>query len=81
MTDRSVGMGCVVAYGLWTLVVLLLAAAWLLFDDVIAQHLAWTALATSAAAATATIRCYFVNANKLLRAAWEGGRESVLPFR
>lgn len=71
MTDRDVSFGCVVAYVMWTLVVVLLAIAWALDDEAIGR----TALALSAAAATATIRSYFVRQNQLMRNAFELGRD------
>lgn len=71
--ERSVTikLGCVVAYSFWiTTVVLLGSGTWL--SNLAAQN--W-GLAFSAAAATATIRQYFVAQNRLLRSAFEYGRE------
>lgn len=71
--ERSVTirLGCAVAYGLWLLaVVLLMVGTWA--DSAIWQN--W-GLCSSAAAATATVRCYFVTSNRLMRAAFEYGRE------
>lgn len=71
MTDRDVSFGCVVAYAMWALVVVLLVLEWTLECESIGR----TALALSAAAATATIRSYFVRQNRLMRDAFELGRE------
>lgn len=71
MTDRDVSFGCVVAYAIWALVVTLLAIAWAVESEALGR----TALALSAAAATATIRCYFVRQNQLMRNAFELGRD------
>ena len=72
MTDREISAGCVVAYGLWVCVVTLLATAW----AVNSEGLGRVGLAMSAAAATATIRSYFVRTNKMIRSAFELGREA-----
>lgn len=65
MTDRQISAGCAVAYLLWAAVVALLGLAWLMDND----DLGRIGLASSAAAATATIRQYFVASNRLIRAA------------
>lgn len=64
MTDREISVGCVTAAALWTVTAGLLVVG-------VALDEAWLgrlALAFSAASATATIRCYFVRQNALLRA-------------
>lgn len=71
--DKRLSLGSVIAYGLWALVVLLLAASWG-FDS---AHLGRAALACSAAAATAHIRQFFVTQDRLLRNAFELGRDSA----
>jgi hypothetical protein len=63
VTDRAINLGCVVAYLLWGVVVTFLAAGLILRD----QHIGQIGLGASAAAATATIRSYFVKSNQLLR--------------
>lgn len=74
----SVSAGCVVACGLWALMALLLGLAWA--DS--SLELAVAGLATSAAAATASIRQYHVVTNKMLRDAFELGRSNgVRPVR
>lgn len=73
MYNKKVSLGCVIAYGLWALTVILIAASWI-FDS---AHMGRTGLAFSAAAATAHIRQFFVMQNRLLRNAFELGRDSV----
>lgn len=73
LTDREVSIGCVVAYVLWGCVLLLLTLGWWLDEP----HLGQFGLAASAAAATATIRSYFVRQNRMMRNAFELGRDSA----
>lgn len=77
MTDRSINLGCVVAYSLWAAVVLFLGLG-LIMDN---PHVGQIGLAASAAAATATIRSYFVKSNQIIRNTLalrgEGGVRSV----
>lgn len=73
MYDKRLSLGCVLAYGLWALVTVLLAASWG-FDS---ADLGRAALATSAAAATAHVRQFFVIQNQMMRNAFELGRDSV----
>lgn len=75
MQDRTVSIGCAVAYGLWALSMLLLFGSWLVWDDHAADRMGQTALWAAAAAATGTVRCYFVAHNRLVRAAFELGRD------
>lgn len=75
LNDRKVSMGVVVSSVLWALVVLSLLASWLIYDTQLADRLGQTGLAISAAAATATIRCYFCSHSKLIRAAFELGQQ------
>ncbi len=63
MTDRSINLGCVVAYALWAAVVLFLGLG-LILDN---AHVGQIGLGASAAAATATIRSYFVKSNQIVR--------------
>ena len=72
MNDRPVNLGCVVAYALWAATVTLLGLSWLSGN----LHLAGAACAVSAAAATATVRMYFVTSNRMIRLAFEYGRET-----
>lgn len=65
--DKTVSVGCVVAYVMWSVAGVLLLFSWLIWEDQLASQTAWTALALSAAAATATVRCYFVSANRVVR--------------
>lgn len=82
MTDRAVNLGCVVAWSLWAVTGLLLLMAWLVWDEHWAEQIGWTALAFSAAAATAMVRCYFVNQNRMMRRAFELGQEArIHPLR
>lgn len=75
MDDRNVSMGCVIAYGLWVVVGLCLLFSWVLWDHQAAEHLGRAGLAASAAAATASIRMFHCRSNRLIRAAYELGRE------
>jgi len=63
VTDRSINLGCVVAYMLWAVVVSFLALGLILDNAGVGQ----IGLAASAAAATATIRSYFVRSNQIMR--------------
>jgi hypothetical protein len=78
-TDRrfSVSVACLLAYGLWVgaLVLLIVAAA------VESHPLGWFGLATSAAAATATVRMYLIRLHRMLRNAFELGQDSVRLLR
>lgn len=78
----TINLGCVAAYGFWLLTVLLLAIGTVL------EHMTWQnwGLACSAAAATATIRSYFVNTNRMMRNVFElgvdkGRSEAPTPLR
>lgn len=62
--DKTVSVGCMVAIVLWTLTVILLGISVALANDNVGR----IGLALSAAAATATIRTYFVRQNQLMRA-------------
>lgn len=71
--ERSVTikLGCIVAYGFWTATVVFLGiGTWI-------GNIAWQnwGLGFSAAAATATMRQYLVAQNRMLRNAFEFGRE------
>ena len=74
VTDRSVSLGCVVAYGLWAATVALLLVG-TLFHGLTWQN--W-GLACSAGAATATVRQYFVRQNRMMRNAFELGRDAAV---
>jgi hypothetical protein len=63
MTDRSINLGCVVAYALWAAMVLFLGLG-LILDD---AHVGQVGLGAAAAAATATVRSYFVRSNQIVR--------------
>ena len=77
--ERSVSAGCVLAYALWALVGLLMATAWVLAwgDPPRAPVLAWSGAATSAVAATVHVRQFFVTQNRLMRDAFELGKEAT----
>lgn len=75
MEDRATSLGCVVAYTLWTISGLLMLTSWLIWDDHLAEHLGRTGLIVCGAAVTATVRSYLVRQGRLLRAAYEMGRE------
>lgn len=62
--DKTVSVGCMVAIVLWTLTIVLLGMSVALANDNVGR----IGLALSAAAATATIRTYFVRQNQLMRA-------------
>lgn len=72
MTDRPVNLGCVVAYALWSLSASALLAAWM--NECV--MLAALACVLSGGAATATIRTYFVYSNRMIRNAFELGRDA-----
>lgn len=67
MTDRAIGVNGVVAWLLWTLAAVLLLVSWILWEGDAARHLGKTALFVGAAAVTATVRCYFVCTNRMVR--------------
>lgn len=79
MHEKQVNLGCVVACGMWlttfTLLVVATVGAWLDNWEVATLGIGF-GLAFSAAAATVTIRQFFVRQNQLLRDAFELGRES-----
>lgn len=77
MTDREVSMGCVVAYGLWTGALVLIALGGVVDHAFLGQF----GVTVSIAAGTATVRQYFVAQNRLMRNAYELGRDSVTPMR
>lgn len=70
MNDRTVNLGCVVACGLWSAAAVLLALSWATGN----LQFAGAACALSPAAATATVRMYFVASNRMMRLAFEYGR-------
>ena len=74
VTDRPVNLGCVIACCLWGVTVGALLVS--LFERDV--YLATVACAASAAAATATVRTYFVYSNRLIRNAFELGRDSAI---
>lgn len=73
----NISLGCVAAYGLWAGAVMLLGIG-MVIDSLYVQN--W-GLALSAAAATASIRQYFVRQNRMMRNAFELGRDSATPLR
>lgn len=73
MTDKTVSMGCVIAYGMWALAGALLLATWATDD----WRLGHTALVLSAAATVAHIRQFFTCQTRVMRDAYELGQESV----
>lgn len=71
MHDSSISVSKVITAALWAWVVMVLLAAWtawLFGHHELAAMLGLTACASSAAAATAHIRCYMVRTCGLLRA-------------
>lgn len=78
MQDRSISLGCFAAYGLWTAALALMIGGTLL-TEYTPQN--W-GLVCSAAAATATIRQYFVRQNRMLRNVLSPGHVSeTIPIR
>lgn len=73
VTDRTISACSVVAYGLWVLSVLMIGTGWIVGN----AHLGQMGLAAAAAAATATVRGYFVSQNRMIRTAFDYGRESA----
>lgn len=78
MHDNSIPTSRVITGALWTWVILVLLAAWIVFAvgyHELAAMLGLTACASSAAAATAQIRCYTLRVCALLRvtAGLDGG--------
>ena len=73
VNDRSVSLGCVAAYAMWVTTVGLLLMGTVHGSGIVAM---W-GLAMSAGAATATIRSYFVNHNRMMRNAFDLGRDSA----
>lgn len=65
MTDRDVSMSGVVAYSVWALAAVILCGA-AAFDR---PGLAWVGLLILGVAMTATVRLYFVQQNREMRAA------------
>lgn len=73
MNDKPVNLGCVIAASLWAITVAVL----LLSLHGRNVYLATMACALSVAAATATIRTYFVNSNRMMRNAFDLGRDAA----
>lgn len=75
VNDRAlnVSLGCVTAWALWTVTVALLVVSWFTVDP----RYGHTGLTLSAAAATATIRAYFVRQQRLLRTVFELARDDA----
>lgn len=71
--DVKISAGTTLAWTLTFIVVVGLVVAWAIDSD----HVGRCAVATSAAAATAHIRQYFVIQNHLLKNAFELGRDSA----
>lgn len=67
MTDRTISASCVAACGLWALSVMVIGTGWIVGD----AHLGQMGLAAAAAAATATVRGYFVTQNRIIRNGYE----------
>lgn len=68
--DRSVPVVVIILYGLWAWVGCTIVAGWaLMWADVpyMAQMLGFTACASSAVAAVAHVRCYFLRVCRLIR--------------
>lgn len=73
MRDMKISAGCAVAWGLWAVSVVTFAVAWPLGIEGLSR----LSLMLCGAAVTATIRTYFVNQNRMMRNAFELGRDSV----
>lgn len=71
--DRTVSLGCFVAYMLWTLALALMIGG-TLFHTYTLQN--W-GIVCAAAGATATVRSYFVSQNRMMRNAFQLGRDSA----
>lgn len=65
MLDKEISASCVVAYGLWLLSIGLLVASWFVPGGDVGR----TAIIVCGAAATATIRTYFIALSRRVRAA------------
>lgn len=71
MVDREFSLGCATAAGLW-----LLGVALLVVSVVVGSlHVSQFGLAFTAAAATAQVRQYHVTTNRLMREAFQLGRD------
>ncbi len=70
-------LGCTVAYGLWAAALVLISLGWCLNEHALGHF----GMAASAGAGTATVRQYFVRQNRLMRSAFDLGRESVSQIR
>lgn len=81
LNEKHITLGCLAAYGLWSLSLALLVTGTvvglLTKDETLAMVIMAHALVCSAAAATATIRRFFVYQNKMVRNAFELGRDSA----
>lgn len=76
MNDETISLGKCVAAGLWVLVALMIATAWVIAIEghwLQAMLIAQTGTTLSAMAATRHIRCYFVRLAALVRATAELG--------
>lgn len=65
MVDRNISISCVVAYLLWALALVVWTASWIASFASLGQ----LAIIISAAAATGTVRTYFVEQHQRMKAA------------
>lgn len=70
MLEPEVSLGKIVSFGLWTLALAMLLAAWLVWA--LASHefgemMAFTACVVTGGAATASMRCYSVRLSRIIR--------------
>lgn len=77
MTDRAVPLGSLLATLAWAASAAVLVLAWML--DI--PYLGTVGVALSMVATTATVRTYFVKQSRMMRNAFELGRDSVTPMR
>lgn len=79
MDERKVSVStcCLIAYGLWVAAVALIVVAAMTST----RWVGWFGLATSAAAATATVRMYLIRQYRLISAAYRLGQDSVTSMR
>lgn len=76
MTDREISAGCMVAYGLWIGVALLMATTWALDSHVL--EMVMVTIVTAIGAATSTVRQYMVAQNRMMKNAFDMGKADAV---